>query len=297
MLACVSMADDPCPSGQRSVCRAAGDCRCAPPCSPGRPCSVPGTPVCVELVDLPGSGACVDASWLTGAPTGSIRCGASICPATASCVDWGSAVGLRCATPCRGNADCPSGCCTQVNDPTAMRTLTLCAPDTRFRCMPGDSGRRCEPPCAPGETCLDGVSRPRCARTCSEDKDCPATCCAEIEGGGRACAPTLTDCRSALTPACSNLDACITVTYAARGDHCGASADSVEVRVRNDCTHAADIQICFPRRDGGCTCGIHRFVAPGSSADPPFWACNVQGRYTLSARAAGDAPGCHPNGC
>ena len=298
-LACVSSSgDDPCPTGQRSVCRAANDCRCAPPCTPGRACSVAGTPVCVELTDEAGAGACVDASWLSGAPSGMIRCGGAVCPATNACVDWGAAAGgVRCAAPCRANGDCASGCCTQVNDAAAMRTLTLCAPDARFRCMAGESGRRCEPPCAGGETCLDASPSPRCARTCADDADCPDTCCAEIEGGGRACAPTLADCRATLTPACSNLDDCVEVTYAARGDHCGGSPDSVEVRVRNNCARAADVEICFPRRDGGCTCGTHRAVAPNTDAAPAFWACEVLGRYSLSSRAAGDAPGCHPSGC
>lgn len=296
-LACVSTPDDAdCPAGERRVCRSAADCRCAPSCALGRPCAVAGTPVCVELADETGAGACVDASWLTGAPAGMIRCGTATCPATSACVDWGAA-GVRCAPPCRANADCASGCCTQVNDSAAMRTLTLCAPDARFRCMAGESGRRCEPPCADGETCLDASPAPRCARPCADDADCPDTCCAEIVGGGRACAPTLAACRAPLEPACSNLDDCVMVTYASRGDHCGGSPDSVEVRVHNGCARAADVEICFPRRDGTCTCGTHRAVAPGADATPAFWACDVLGRYAISSRAAGDAPGCHPSGC
>lgn len=292
-LACVSGDAAPCPTGQRSVCRNDGACRCAPPCTPGRPCSVPGTPVCVELADETGAGACVDSAWVAGAP---VRCGATVCASPSACVDWGDR-GIRCAAPCQRNADCPSACCTQVTDRAAMRTLTLCAPDARFRCMPGGAATRCEPPCADGATCVATSPAPRCARPCADDGDCPGTCCAEIEGGGRACAPTLADCRATLTPACSNLDACVAVTYAARGDHCGGSPDSVEVRVRNNCARAADIEICFPRRDGTCTCGTHRAVAPNTDAAPAFWACDVLGRYSLSSRAAGDAPGCHPSGC
>ncbi len=296
--ACVSGDGEPsCPVGQRSVCRAAGDCRCAPSCTLGAPCAVAGTPRCVEPSDAPGEGVCVDLSWLSGAPAGTIRCGNANCPATAACVDWGE-LGLRCAPPCRGNGDCASACCTQVTDRAAMRTLTLCAPDARFRCLPGGSGARCEPACADGATCIEGTPAPRCARPCGGDGDCPDTCCAELEGGGRACAPTLDDCRAALTPACSNLDDCVAVTYAASGERCGGSRDSVEVRVRNNCTRAADVQICFPRRDGGgCVCGMHRAVAPGAEAAPSFWACDVLRRYSLSSRAAGDAPGCHPSGC
>jgi hypothetical protein len=100
-----------------------------------------------------------------------------------------------------------------------------------------------------------------------------------------------------VTPACSILDMCVTVTYAARGDHCGGSPDSAEVRVRNDCGVAVDVGICFEGRDGGCVCGTNRNVQPGTIADPAFWACNVRGTFRYSARAAGDAPGCHPGTC
>ncbi len=299
-LGCVSNSDtDGCPSGQINVCRAAGDCHCGPPCALGSRCpsGIAGTPMCLELSDSPGMGVCVDVSWATGAPPGQIRCGTELCSATTACVDWGTA-GIRCAPACTTNTQCRSGCCATVSDRDTMRTSTVCAPTSNFRCLPGmDASLRCDPACASGQTCV-GTTAPRCTATCSADEDCPSGCCLDLMGGGRACAPTAADCaRGSLTPACSSLDGCVTVTYAARGDHCGGSPDSVEVRVRNDCTRAADVEICYERRDNTCTCGTHRNVAPGVEASPPFWACDLTGNFRLSARAAGDAQGCHPGTC
>lgn len=302
LFACVSgdTSTPQCTGDQQLVCRAANDCRCASPCTPGSACMLAtgGTPICAEITDSPSMGVCVDVSWLTGAPAGMVRCGSNTCPSTSSCVDWGAA-GLQCAAPCRTNADCASSCCTSVADRNTSRSYNLCAPDTRFRCMGATAGSRCQPACTAGQTCVLNGTTPRCAATCATDDDCAAsgTCCAELRGGGRACNVPRATCTAALTPACTVLDDCVTVTWAARGDHCGDSPDAVEVRVRNDCTRAADIEICFPRRDGTCTCGRHRNVAPGAEPSPSFWACDVLGRYAISARAAGDADGCHPGFC
>ncbi len=290
---------DGCPAGQLYVCRAASDCRCGPPCALGSRCpaGLGGAPVCLELADSTGMGVCVDVSWASGAPPGMIRCGQDLCPATSSCVNWGSA-GVHCGAPCMTNAQCPSGCCAVVSDRDTSRTFNVCAPSASFRCLPGmTAGLRCDPACGDRETCVATSSAPRCARECASDDDCAGACCAEVMGGGRACAPAGSACGAPLTPACTSFDECVTVTYAARGDHCGGSVDSVEVRVRNGCTRAADVQICYERRDGTCTCGLHRDVAPGAEPSPAFWACDLTGRFRISARAAGDAPGCHPGTC
>lgn len=300
-LGCVSnVPQGSCPAGQISVCRAVGDCHCGPPCVLGSRCpsGIAGTPMCLELSDSPGMGVCVDVSWATGAPVGMIRCGAELCTAATPCVDWGPG-GIHCAPACTSNTMCRSGCCATVSDRDTMRTSTVCAPNAGFRCLPGmAAGTQCEPACESGETCIASSAGPRCAAPCSTDADCAGGCCLAITGGGRACAAVRADCtRGPLTPACSNLDPCVTVTYAARGDHCGGSADSVEVRVRNDCTRAADVEICYERRDGTCECGLHRNVAPGAMGTPAFWACDLTGNFRVSSRAAGDAEGCHPHTC
>lgn len=298
---CVSSEAEPvCPAGQTLVCRAVGDCRCGPPCALGARCpaGIAGAPQCLELADSPGMGVCVDVSWASGAPPGMIRCGAELCPATASCIDWGATAGVRCAAPCTENAACASRCCATVSERDSTRTFNVCAPGAGFRCVAGaTTAVRCEPPCEGGAACVTAGSATRCAAPCATDADCAGGCCKDLMGGGRGCAPGADCAGPALTPACSSLDGCVTVTYAARGDHCGASPASVEVRVRNDCTRAADVMICYERRDRTCTCGMHRNVAPGAAATPPFWACDLTGNFRLSSRAAGDAEACHPGAC
>ena len=96
--------------------------------------------------------------------------------------------------------------------------------------------------------------------------------------------------------ACTNFDACVTVVDGVRGTHCG-DVESIEVRVRNDCTAPVDVELCYERIDGSCACGVHRSLAPGAVGDPVFWACAVTGRYRFSARAAGDVDTCHSHGC
>ena len=301
--ACTSSPGDgaDCPSGQEPICRATNDCRCGPPCRTGDRCpaSVGATPTCAEFAATPGRGVCVDLSWASGAPSGMIRCGSETCPATSFCVNWGSA-GIHCGAPCARNSDCRSGCCTSVSDNTGANPLNVCAPNASFRCLAGSpAGRACDPPCESGRTCMLVGTRTTCLATCSTQAQCEGTCCVDAQGGARVCAPStglcgIGDGGAGITPACSNMDSCVQVTYATRGEHC-ASGDSVEVRVRNDCTLPVDVQICYEQRGGGCVCGTHRNLAPGTEGTPAFWACNVTGRYLLSARAAGDAPGCHPD--
>ncbi len=264
------------------------------PCPPG----IAGNPRCLALADTSRTSVCLDVSWATGAPPNMIRCGTELCPVNTACVDWGTA-GVHCAPACDTNAACASGCCATVGASASSQRLTVCAPTMGFRCLQGMvAGALCEPPCANGDACVQSPAGNRCASPCSMDGDCAGTCCRDLMGGGRVCAPSESQCGGAsLAPACANLDACVTVTYASRGDHCGGSPDSVEVRVRNDCTRAADVEICYERRDGACECGMHRNVAPGATPSPAFWACDLTGNFRLSARAAGDGEGCHPGTC
>jgi hypothetical protein len=96
-------------------------------------------------------------------------------------------------------------------------------------------------------------------------------------------------------PACTVLDTCVTVTWAALGTRC-AAGDSTEVHVRNDCDQPVDVVICYERREGACACSVHRNIAPGAEPETPSWSCGSTGRYLTSARAAGDPDACHA-GC
>lgn len=285
-----------CAEGERRVCRAESDCRCGAACSTGTRCPAMDGGLQVCAVPLGGSeGACVEAAWLVG-PGGRLQCGRESCGLDNACVDWG-AEGVRCAAPCEANADCPSGCCVEIADRVAGGTRSVCAPSERYTCLPGaPAGRSCTPACASGEGCVWVGPAPTCLPTCAADGDCSGACCAMTTGGVSVCAPDRASCGATLRSACTNLDGCVEVVYGVRGTHCG-DIDSVEVRVRNSCPTAADIELCYQRRDGTCACGTHRGVAPQTEASPPFWACDVTGAFRMSARAAGDPAGCHPHIC
>lgn len=111
------------------------------------------------------------------------------------------------------------------------------------------------------------------------------------------CIPDARRCAAPPTvrPACTSLDACVEVTWAALGSRCVAG-DSLEVHVQNNCDRPADVVICYERREGACACAVHRAVPPGGRPESPSWACAATGRYVISARAAGDPDACHP-GC
>ena len=298
---CTSAPQQDCPAGQSIICRDADDCRCGRPCTRGEPCpdAPEGPAVCAVFVNTPTRGVCVEAAWATG---GAVQCGVDRCAPGDLCVDWGSE-GVRGGGPCAANADCPSGCCVSVGDASGMVMRNVCAPTAGFRCLPGAPARpRCDPPCGAGQTCVSDRGAVACRATCASDADCPGACCLTGANELRVCAADVSRCGASpgvtpgLAPACSVLDGCVEVTWGARGQHC-ADIDSVEVRVRNDCPVAADIELCFETRLGTCQCGVHRGVPPGEEAAPPFWACNVTGRYGLTARAANDAPGCHAHRC
>ncbi len=305
--ACVTSPDDDpafpdCPAGSLRVCRGATDCVCAVPCTPPAPCPAGprGPAVCAELTDSPSPGACVEIAWLTGRSDSRIPCGTTTCDPSAVCVDF-ARDGVLCAGTCMVNADCPSGCCVEVGARDGSFSRRVCAPNANYRCETGSAaGLACPAPCGPGGVCFSVAGSARCLPRCTADTDCPGSCCLPTPARVSVCAPDPARCpaRSAegLTAACSNHDACVTVTGASRGDHC-ASLDSVEVRVRNDCTRPVDVEICYEARDGRCVCGLHTNLAPGQSPAAPFWACGLTGRYALSARSAGDAPGCHPTRC
>lgn len=304
LVACTSAPQDDCPAGQSIICRDADDCRCGAPCARGDACPAApeGPAICAEFVSTPGRGVCVEAAWATGGAGGRVQCGATRCDEGALCVDWGSE-GVQCGGACAANADCASGCCVAVGDATGAVTRNVCAPSANFRCLPGAPARpRCDPPCETGQTCVTDRDVVACRPTCATDGDCPASCCLTGASGLRVCAADASRCGASagvtpgLAPACSVLDGCVEVTWAARGQHC-ADFDSVEVLVRNDCPVAADIELCFETRLGTCQCGLHRNVQPGAETAPPFYACNATGRYGLTARAANDAPGCHAHRC
>ena len=285
-----------CPAGERRVCRAADDCRCGAGCSTGTRCPAvdAGLQVCAVPVTAV-EGACVEARWLVG-PNGRLQCGSESCALDDACVDWG-AEGVRCASSCAANADCPSGCCVEIADRVGGGARSVCAPSERYTCLPGaPAGRSCDPACAEGEGCVWIGASPTCRPRCARDEDCVGACCAATTGGASVCAPRGGACTAPLRTACTNLDGCVEVVFGVRGTHCG-DPDSLEVRVRNNCASPADIELCYQRRDGTCACGTHRGVAPQTEAAPPFWACDVVGTFRMSARAAGDPAGCHPHTC
>lgn len=305
---CVVDGDDPpdtsCAAGELRVCRADGDCRCAATCTPGSSCTLASmaVAVCAPLSTGTGLGACVERAWINAPTNVPFRCGESeVCGAGDACVNW-SADGIHCAGACTTNADCGSGCCVEVGTPGTSEARHVCAPNTNYRCESSSpAGRACSPACASGEACMMVGATPRCLPRCvAGASQCGATCCVASPDRVSVCAPATTLCGAdggtSLRASCTSFDACVTVTSATRGDHC-ASADSIEVRVRNDCAQPVDVEICYEARDGRCVCGNHSNVMPGTEADPPFWACGLTGRYRLSARAAGDAPGCHPGRC
>lgn len=241
------------------------------------------------------AGACVEARWLVG-EGGTLQCGSESCPLDNGCVNWG-ADGVHCAPPCAVNTDCNSGCCVEIADRVAGGARDVCAPTEQYACLPGaPAGHGCTPACASTESCVWIGASPQCRPTCARDADCGLACCAATTGGGMACAAERMSCAAPLRTACTNLDGCVEVVSGVRGTHCG-DVDSVEVRVRNNCDVAADIELCYQRRDGTCSCGVHANVAPQTLADPAFWACDVTGTYGMSARAAGDPAGCHPHRC
>ncbi len=295
---------DACGANERQVCRAAADCRCGPVCTATSGCADAGALICVAITGDPTGGVCVDPVWATGRADGRYPCGAELCLPRDACVDWG-ADGIHCAPSCAANGDCAAGCCSPIREADGTSSRNVCAPSARFRCLPGSppTQQGCTPRCDATQVCMQaGTAAPRCLTRCTADAECPGTCCAPTSGGVSVCAPTRSSCATpgavdpTIVPRCSNLDGCVMVTYAARGDHC-ADIDSVEVRVQNNCDREADIQICYERRDGACECGIHRAVAPGAAGSPPFWACNLTGRYRVSARAAYDAPRCQVETC
>jgi len=303
---CLAQEESPspfdCTGGALRVCRGATDCVCAQPCMPGSPCpaGASGPAVCAELTDSTSPGACVEVAWLTGRSDSRIPCGTTTCDPTAVCVDF-ARDGVQCSGACMVNADCPSGCCIEVGARDGSYSRRVCAPNAGYRCETGSSaGLTCPTPCGAASVCFSVGGTPQCLARCTVDADCPASCCLATESRVSVCAPDATRCPSrstaGLAAACANLDACVTVTGGTRGDHC-ASLDSVEVRVRNDCTRPVDVEICYEARDGRCVCGLHSNLAPGASPTMPFWACGLTGRYALSARGAGDAPGCHPTRC
>jgi hypothetical protein len=291
-----------CPAGQLRVCRTATDCVCAAPCTPPASCpdGARGPSVCAELTDATSPGACVEIAWLTGRPDGRLPCGTTTCDPSALCVDF-ARDGVQCAASCMVNADCGSGCCIEVGARDGSYSRRVCAPNANYRCeSTSAAGVTCATPCGPSAVCFTVQGAARCLPRCTVDADCPQSCCLPTAERVSVCAPDPARCPgrdvTGMRAACSNLDACVTVTGATRGDYC-ASQDSVEVRVRNDCTRPVDVEICYEARDGRCVCGLHSNLAPGAAPAAPFWACGLTGRYALSARGAGDAPGCHPTRC
>lgn len=286
-----------CAAGERQACRTDGTCRCGASCVPGAPCpaTAEGPAGCASLGD--GTGACVDIAWLTGLPRGRVPCGATSCDvATAQCVQWADGR-VACARRCGANGDCDSGCCSPLADPSGGAQGSVCAPGPGYRCaadMP--AGRSCDPPCGPDALCASWDGAPLCLPRCGDQGECEGSCCGAT-GGLPVCLPDPRRCASRPTvrPACTSLDACVEVTWAAVGTRC-AAGDSIEVHVRNGCARAADVVICYERVEGACACAVHRNLAPGASPEQPSWACGASGRYLLSATAAGDPDACH-RGC
>lgn len=73
------------------------------------------------------------------------------------------------------------------------RSPTTPAGDPRQACQPANETCESNASCCEGAVCInnalgDGVAR--CADTCSTNADCSSGCCASLEGGGQACAPS-----------------------------------------------------------------------------------------------------------
>lgn len=292
-----SQGTDACTGDMLEACRADGQCRCGARCEPGSDCpaTAEGPAGCASRDD--GAGVCVDIAWLTGLPRGRVPCGRGTCDvAQEQCVQWADGA-VACARRCTANDACASGCCSPLADRSGRALGSVCAPSPSYRCADdAPSGRSCAPACAPGDTCALWNGAPTCLHGCGPDGACGDTCCA-APGGVRVCLPDARRCAAppALQPACTVMDACVTVTWAALGTRC-AAGDSAEVHVRNDCDRPVDVVICYERREGACACAVHRAVQPGAEPDPPSWACGATGRYLVSARAAGDPDACH-SGC
>ena len=216
----------------------------------------------------------------------------------------------RTATDCR----CGAACTTSATCAPVDAGVPVCAIPTGStaggcvdgRWLVGTTGSlQCgADPCGVDDACVNwGRGGTHCAPDCTTGADCTSGCCVALPASGtfaarNVCAPSRAYMCLGPAPvgACTNFDACVTVVDGARGTHCG-DVESIEVRVRNDCTAPVDVELCYERIDGSCACGVHRSLAPGAVGDPVFWACAVTGRYRFSARAAGDVDTCHSHGC
>src|SRR6478736_1050151 len=107
-LAACGTASPTCESGQMSVCRDTGDCRCGPVCASQDDCT--GRDACVfyEVTDSSGThrspnGVCVDALWVYNPPPPCVP----LCRTDQFCVQWSDAP-TACANTCSSGADCRS---------------------------------------------------------------------------------------------------------------------------------------------------------------------------------------------
>jgi hypothetical protein len=104
-------------------------------------------------------------------------CTGNICNNTA-----GSAELNGCHPPCTQNADCSTGCCVLFSG----ATRGICG-DAKW-CACGTAGSKCGsqlPACCSDQTCLSGDAAQsfyECKKRCTQNADCPTSCCVPIPG-------------------------------------------------------------------------------------------------------------------
>jgi hypothetical protein len=182
-----------------SVCQLVGDV-CIPPWGPGGfPGWSPETPYCMAFTCMTYEEASCFCTGAAAAQFPSCKSGpaavAGLCAGEQSgCVNGACCKGLNCVNvspnvaicyqTCTTNADCDTGCCTDLKDTGDLE----CAPMSACQnaCVKRGSACTEQTTCCNG-TCVTGTTDPNwlgCRPTCSANVDCDTACCEPFAGGG-----------------------------------------------------------------------------------------------------------------
>ncbi len=246
-----------CPTGQQSICRTAGDCRCGAPCASQDDCS--GLDACIfyEVSDSTGThrsdtGVCVDALWVFNPPPPCVP----LCRTTQLCVAWGDAP-TACANTCTEGSECRSGCCLTLRDGSRA-----CAPNSSY-CRDN-----CEPPCSDNQSCVIVARQATCLANCTSDADCTAGCCVPLDSGSTsACIDDPAFCAPVNPGPCTVVDSCAniatTFTATADGAACGTYG-AYEGSLRNVCQQSIECRACWwdPATQSYSACSVLGSVPP-----------------------------------
>lgn len=79
---------------------------------------------------------------------------------------------------------------------------------------------------------------------------------------------------------------CVALTSNA-GKNCGAS-DSLQIKVKNNCSTPVYVKMCLEKKDGRWSCGSDSKLKPGDT-NSGFWACHATGEYKWMSCTGGYA--------